>query len=236
MAHSQISPSSSSRWMKCPASVPWSADVERSSNVQSAAGTLLHRIVEYGLRNDQDLSAYQDTTELVDGYEITVTEKHLLIAKTYCDYITQLHRDMGGCLYIEQKVTADEIHPECVGTADALVVADDRMAVCDFKTGRWPVEVADNPQLKIYALGALTMYGTPEHRTIDTIIVQPTAWHKDGAIRVHSYDVDNLVEWGFETLRPAALKCFEPDPTPVAGEHCRFCPAKPKCPHHGDEI
>lgn len=234
MAHSRISPSGSDRWMQCAASVPWSMDVPRSSNVASATGTLIHRIAEFGLREAGDLSIYLNTCERVDGFDITVGQKHLDIAQAYIDYIAQTHLDLGGELHIEKRVCASEIHPECSGTADAVIVGSEKIIVCDLKTGRWGVDVQDNPQLKIYALGALEMFGTEEHKIVETVIVQPTGWHRDGPIRSASYDVGNLVEWGFNTLRPAALACFEPDPEPVAGEHCRFCPAKPNCPMHSE--
>ena len=232
--HSSITPSAASRWMMCPASVPWSVDAPRSSNVASATGTLVHRIGEFGLRQEGDLSIWLNQCERVDGFDISVGEKHLEIAQTYVDYIAARHKELGGELYVEKKVKAQEIHPDCYGTADAIIVADSTILVCDLKTGRWGVDVHDNPQLKIYALGALEMFGTPEHRTVETVIVQPTGWHVEGPIRSHVYDVENLVMWGFDTLRPAALSCFEPDPVPVAGDHCRFCPAKPQCPLHGE--
>ena len=130
---------------------------------------------------------------------------------------------------------ASEIHPECSGTADAVLIGEEALIICDLKTGKWAVDVEDNAQLKIYALGALEMFGTDNHKTVETVIVQPTGWHRDGAIRSTTYDIGNLVNWGFDTLRPSALSCFEPDPEPVAGEHCRFCPAKPNCPMHQGE-
>lgn len=237
MGHSRISPSSADRWMACAASVPWSADVPRSSNVASATGTLIHRIAEFGLRGEGDLSSWLNECERVDGFDITVGDKHLEIAQTYVDYINNRHKDVGGELHIEKRVAASEIHPECAGTADAILVSSDAVVICDLKTGRWGVDVADNAQLKIYALGALEMFGTEDHKTVETVIVQPTSWHRDGPVRSHVYDIGNLVDWGFDTLRPAALACFEPDPEPVAGEHCRFCPAKPHCPFHiGDKV
>ena len=235
MAHSRISPSAATRWIACPASVPWSTDAPRSSNVASATGTLIHRIAEFGLREEGDLSSWLNECERVDGFDISVGDKHIEIAQTYVDYINNRHKELGGELYIEKRVCASEIHPECAGTADAILVADDSLVVCDLKTGRWGVGVEDNPQLKIYALGALEMFGTPDHKVVETVIVQPTGWHRDGPIRSTTYDVGNLVDWGFETLRPAALSCFEPDPVPVAGDYCRFCPAKQTCPLHYGE-
>lgn len=230
MAHSSITPSAATRWMMCAASVPMSVDAKRDSSEASAAGTLTHRMAEFGLRNEQAPDSWLGETELVDGFEITVTERHVEAANVYIEYILQRHKDMGGELLIEKRVGAKEIHPELYGTADAVLINDDTLVVVDLKTGRYAVDVEDNPQLKIYALGVLETFGTAKHKKIETVIVQPTAWHRDGAIRSAHYDPAGLVDWAFGVLKPAALACFEPDPQPVAGDWCRFCPAKPVCP------
>ena len=61
-------------------------------------------------------------------------------------------------------------------------------------------------------------------------IVQPRSWHKDGAIRSYSMSAANLVDWGYETLKPAADACDEENPQyNPSKETCRFCNAKGIC-------
>jgi hypothetical protein len=128
---------------------------------------------------------------------------------------------------IEEKVNMPEIHEDLWGTADAILIGKDTIEIIDLKTGKWAVE-ADNPQMRIYALGALSRYG--DDCTVQMTIVQPRGWHKDGHIRSYSISAINLVEWAYETLKPAAEACYEEIPTyNYSKDGCRWCNAKEVC-------
>ena len=46
------------------------------------------------------------------------------------------------------------------GTGDLVLVTDDVLEVMDFKFGQGiPVSAVDNPQMRLYALGALNQFG-----------------------------------------------------------------------------
>ena len=149
-------------------------------------------------------------------------------ANTYVDYIDQRMMDLDVARpLIEEKVNMPEIHTDLWGTADAILIGKDMIEVIDLKTGKWAVE-ADNPQMRIYALGALSRYG--DDCTVQFTIVQPRGWHKDGPIRSYSISAINLVEWAYETLKPAAEACYEEIPTyNYSKDGCRWCNAKAEC-------
>jgi hypothetical protein len=80
--------------------------------------------------------------------------------------------------------------------------------------------------MSIYGLGALSRYGHEEMKIILTI-VQPRSKKQ---IRSWETTAENLVNWGFDVLKPALEKCEAEEPIFVYGkDHCKFCPAKKIC-------
>jgi len=159
---------------------------------------------------------FEVTPEMVDASNLFIqaTEDALLTL------------DPGGTVYVEEKTSPG--HPDLGGTLDWGYVSGNRAAIADLKYGRGiVVDVLDNPQQMIYALGLIARH--PEIEFIDTYIVQPRAPHADGPIRVCSYTAEALADfyaWLLECVEAAQ----DPDAPRVAGEHCRFCPELATCP------
>ncbi|WP_164243209.1 DUF2800 domain-containing protein, partial [Stenotrophomonas maltophilia] len=63
---------------------------------------------------------------------------------------------------------------------------------------------------------------------ITSVIIQPRAYHKDGAVREETIDLFDLYEFESE-LAVAAQATDDPNAPLVAGEHCKFCPAAHGC-------
>ena len=196
-------------------------------HITAKLGTILHDASESVLLERNISSAFLGTVHKVTGDKIIIEQEHIDTIDTYTDFIKTKKKEMKGELYLERKFElGEEIHPNLFGTADAIMVNDEKISVVDLKTGKWKVE-PDDPQLKIYALGALQEFGT-ETSQVETTIVQPKLKQQISTI-VH--DLHALVDWGLTELKQAAERCFETDPQPVAGDWCRFCPAKEKiCP------
>jgi hypothetical protein len=237
MAHSRFSPSAAKRWMACPGSIQLSESIPfvMDTTIPAATGTLVHHMVEMLLKERLEnvtLSDYWlDREEEIDGFNIKVTKQMIDCAEVYVDYVKNRQEELEGTLLIEEKLYINEISSECWGTGDATILGKkaNRIAVIDLKSGKFPVDVENNPQLMIYGLGALARYGD-DKTTMELTIVQPTSYHKDGKIRVWDITADNLVEWGFNILKPAIEACLEPEPVFNAGrDQCRFCRAKEIC-------
>jgi hypothetical protein len=145
----------------------------------------------------------------------------------YVDYIEKRQKELGARSVIEEKVYLDEISDKCHGTADCILLAEDRICVIDLKSGKWNVEAMKNKQLMIYGLGALTRYGggNPDI-TMELTIVQPRVKNQ---IKTFEISAPNLVEWGFTDLKQATDACDEESPQYNFGDHCRFCNAKADC-------
>ena len=119
-------------------------------------------------------------------------------------------------------------------TADFVLYDDvnDHLHVFDYKHGIGVVVSASyNTQTLYYAVGVLEQLQLWSHvKTITTYIVQPRSFHPDGPVREHTYSRFEVLKWLGSTLLPAMRKA-EVSRDTVAGEHCRFCPARShNCP------
>jgi hypothetical protein len=143
-----------------------SADVPYTVSQAAAEGTLLHQISEMQLKDRMEnamLETYWlDRTEVIEDFEIEINQDMIDCAKAYVDYVNETTERLDGKLLIEEKVSLEEISDKCWGTADAIVLGDNKIAVIDFKSGKWPVTAEHNKQLSIYGLGALARYGDEE--------------------------------------------------------------------------
>ena len=113
-----------------------------------------------------------------------------------------------------------------------MIVADKVIQVIDFKYGQGvPVTAEDNPQMKLYALGALSQYGyLYDIRTVRMSIVQPRL----DSISEWETSVDDLLDWAEHTLKPIAELAAKGEGEFKAGEHCQFCKLNGSCDARAD--
>ena len=88
------------------------------------------------------------------------------------------------------------------------------------------VDAVDNPQLRLYALGALryTRCLGYEVSRVRMSIIQP----RISAFTTDEMTVDDLLAWG-ESIKPVATLAFDGKGDFVRGDHCRFCKALIHC-------
>ena len=235
MAHAKLAPSSISRVIRCPGSAIPNAEAPNTSSLPAARGTAIHEMCEQLLKDRLDGITLSDywlgkTVEL-EGFAIEIGLEEIMIAETYVNYIRQRTEELNGKLLIEEKLYMNEISDDCWGTSDAVILGEgNRMVVADLKSGNFPVDVNFNEQLMTYSLGALARFGN-ENTVIEMTIIQPSkkSFHKDGPIRSFDIQAVDLVDWGFNILKPACEEALGESPTYNAGDWCRFCAYKPDC-------
>ena len=217
--HSLLSPSSSDRWTRCPPSARLTENYQDTSSGYAAEGTQAHSIAESKLRHRLGKSKTPckcsdvEMDEHTDDYIAFVTE--------------QLEGLAGPKVYVEQKVDCSRWVPECSGTCDALIISDGVLHIIDLKYGRGlKIDADGNDQLRIYALGALEMFGFlfPVHK-IRMSIFQPRL------ANCSTWEVsrDDIERWAEEVLKPAAELAWYGNGDYKAGDHCQFCKAKAEC-------
>jgi hypothetical protein len=232
--HSKIGASSAERWMNCPQSPRMGSGRKRTPTEWSAEGTVAHHVAEASLKKGVSPEFFLFDVIEQDGFEVQVHEEMLAAVQVYIDTIQADMAEMDTpVLRIEQGFHLEHIHHELYGTNDACLFESmfgDVLRVYDYKHGAGKaVEVADNPQLKIYALGAL--YECPDVAEVELVIVQPRAFHKDGPVRRWRVTVDELKMWAHGPLTEAILATEDPKaPFNPNNDWCGWCPGIDACP------
>lgn len=225
--HAVLSASSAKRWINCPPSARLCENYDDKSSDYAAEGTDAHALCEYKLKNALGIEAI-DPTENLTWYNEEMNE----CTEGYAAYILELvEKAKQTCsdpvVLIEQRVDFSRWVPEGFGTADCIVIADGVMNVVDYKHGKG-VEVcaAENPQMMLYALGALEIFdGIYDIDEIYMTIYQP----RKSNISVSVIEKDELLEWAQNGLIYRAKLAFEGKGDYHCGEWCRFCKAKAEC-------
>lgn len=231
-AHALLSPSAAHRWINCTAAPRLEADVEDKGSEFAAEGTLAHAYCAQKLKAFLGLPTEDEAKEIAelnDRYhtgemdEYTDTYKTIVLEK----YNAARAKTKDALLLIETRLDFSEYVPDAFGTADAIIIADGTMEVIDFKYGKGvKVSAEDNPQMKIYALGAYEKFSF-EYK-IDRVrmtIIQP---------RIENFSewelsVSELMAWTDSVLTPKAQQAYKGDGPQVPGDWCQFCKVKSSC-------
>lgn len=225
-AHALLSASSSARWLACPPSAVAAMAYPNEGTEFTQEGTVAHEVAEMVARArwaGKNLSIYSDREELPGGADNEMVE----CAKGYADYIQEQIKSDTATVLLEQRVDFSPWVPGGFGTADCIIIQGTEMDVIDYKYGKGvAVSAEDNPQMKLYSLGALNEFGFAyDVETVRLHIFQPRL----NNISTYELTADELLTWGEKTVKPIAQKAAKGKGTYKAGEHCRFCPHAGKC-------
>jgi len=238
--HAKLSPSGASRWTRCPGSVALEAGYPDHTSSYAQYGSDAHHLAAFCLENNAaPLSYIGEELNYLDHGELrffTVDKEMADGVQQYVDFC----RDLGmgaDVVFVEAPVPLEHVTGEegAKGTADFVCVTQQAdgvltVSVCDLKFGKGvKVSAYENPQLILYALGAVEELdylldgATVE---VDVFIHQPRL---DTVSEFH-LTLDELREWG-EHFTEAAERTRDPDAPRVPGEvQCRFCKARHDCP------
>ena len=133
----------------------------------------------------------------------------------------------------EQRLDFSAWVEEGFGTGDVVIIADGTVHVIDLKFGKGVgVSAVDNPQLRLYGLGALDTYGLLyDIDKIKMTIIQPRLEHTD----TEELTVEEIVRWADEEVKPRAELAYAGEGEYCSGDHCRFCKAKAVCRARAEE-
>jgi hypothetical protein len=220
MDHSIYGPSSAARWIACPGSIKACEGLPDLESSYADEGRMAHKLAEIALNSGKSCADYIGM--IVDDNVLeTVDEEMAEYVQIYVDYI----RGIDGRHEYEVMVNYDEWVPEGFGTADAIVVDEDVIHVIDLKYGKGVmVDAYNNPQGKLYALGALSERSFNKFEQVIIHIVQPRLYN----ISRWETSPEELYIWG-ESLVGLVELTKQPNAPRHAGNHCKFCKAKPIC-------
>jgi hypothetical protein len=221
--------------MACPGSIRLSVGQPNESSIYAMEGTAAHELAERCVRaNFRDAIDYLGDIITVEGRPFEVTEDMAEAVQVWVDTI-QADYEKGDILFVEQRFDlSNAVHPGMFGTNDCGLYKRklQKLIVYDYKHGAgYAVEARENPQLCYYGVGMLNegeLIGLPLD-SVELVIVQPRAPHRDGPVRRWLTDVTYLVDF-ISNLRAAAIKTEDPSAVLDAGPWCKFCPAAGICP------
>lgn len=231
--HALLSASASHRWLNCPPSVRLGEGLPDKGSEYAREGTDAHSLCEYKLKKLLGMKV-DDPTEHLDWYNGEMEE----CAENYASYVLELlEKAKETCtdpvVLVEQRVDFSRFVENGFGTADCIIISDGAMNIVDYKHGKGVEVSADgNPQMMLYALGALEIFdGIYDIDEVRMTIFQP----RIGNISVSGMPKDALLEWVNGELTQKAALAYEGGGEFSCGEWCRFCKAKAICRKRAEE-
>lgn len=231
-SHALLSPSSAHRWLNCPLAPRLEATLPEKPSEYAREGTVAHSVCEITAKKKFKKVKAAEYNRVIKKLKTDAVwdDEMLHTAETYVEHLTELAMEFANEPYIafEVKVDISDYVPEAFGRCDCVMFGGDTLIITDYKHGKGvPVSPDENPQLMLYALGALKLY-----KPLFGVALKKVAVYIDQP-RIGAYDgwtctVDELLAWG-ESVKPKAQMAFMGFGEYHAGDWCRFCRANGIC-------
>ena len=225
--HAVLSASSSERWLNCPPSARLCEAYEDKGSDYAAEGSDAHTLAETRLKQALGIPT-DDPVENLTWYNAEMED----CALGYAAYVVELLETAkqtcsDPVVMIEQRVNFSRWVPGGFGTGDCICIAEGLLNIVDLKYGAGIEVSADhNPQMMLYALGALEIFdGIYDIDTVRMTIYQP----RKSNISIFEMSKDELLKWADTELTQKAQLAYEGQGAFSCGEWCRFCKAKAEC-------
>lgn len=236
-AHALLSASGAHRWLACTPSVRLEEMFEAKTSEYAEEGTAAHALAELvtaywvdQIKEDEYEARLAEFKKSNKWYTEDMLEDCTAYAKLIRDKWNALKEKTGDAVVLlEAQIKYDKWAPGGFGTADCLILADKYLEVIDFKYGKGKrVDAFENPQMRMYTLGAYNTYGLVyDVENITMTIFQPRI---SNGLSSDEITIDDILAWGNDYVKPRALLAFEGkgDFAP-SSETCKFCRAKAMC-------
>lgn len=231
-SHALLSPSSAHRWLNCPLAPRLEATLPEKPSEYAREGTVAHSVCEITAKKKFKKVKTAEYNRVIKKLKTDAVwdDEMLHTAETFVEHLTERAMEFANEPYIafEVKVDISDYVPEAFGRCDCVMFGGDTLIITDYKHGKGvPVSPDENPQLMLYALGALKLY-----KPLFGVALKKVAVYIDQP-RIGAYDgwtctVDELLAWG-ESVKPKAQMAFMGFGEYHAGDWCRFCRANGIC-------
>lgn len=225
--HALLSASSSHRWLNCPPSARLCENYEDKGSEYAQEGTDAHSLCEHKLK----LALGMETTDPTENLSF-YNEEMEQCACDYVSYVLELVEEAkkickDPVVLIEQRLDFSRFVAEGFGTGDCVIIADGTLYIVDYKHGKGvEVSAEENPQMMLYALGALELFdGIYDIDTVRMTIFQPRRENVSVCVMAK----DDLLQWAYNDLMAKAKLAYEGGGEFACGDWCRFCKAKAAC-------
>ncbi|MEY8414778.1 DUF2800 domain-containing protein [Tissierella praeacuta] len=236
--HAILSASGADRWMLCNPSARLEEELAGTTSIFAEEGTFMHSLAELHLSlHISSITKRDFNSKLKEMKENKFyTDEIEKAVEMYVDMVIERINESGkgSLVLLEERVDFSTWVPEGFGTSDVLIISDNTIEVIDLKGGKGiKVEAEDNSQMKLYALGAINLYGMLYNiEKIKMTIIQPRLDN----ISTAEMEIEELLDWAERVVKPNAERAFKGE-----GEYkpsynsCLFCKAKAICRSRADE-
>lgn len=255
--------------MLCPGKHALEAGKPNSTSKYAAEGTAAHQVLTWALQQTKPAKDFIGANIEADGFIFVVDADMAGHVQTTIDYVYDLAGE-DGVVFADIRVNyssyLDVETDDAWGTADVIIARGNEIVVVDFKYGmgvevsagydvfvtsegvevHTPVAHKPNPQMALYALGALQAYNglVADFDVVRLAISQPRI---KAAPSEYDMSVEALEVWGNNTAKAAVVACLHAE---TLTEHpqfnetflrpgekqCKFCKAKATCPQLRDYV
>jgi len=252
-AHSKWSASGFESLMLCPGKIVLEAGKPDSTSKYAAEGTAAHQVLTWALQQDKPAAHFLTAIIEADGFTFEVDEDMARHVQVCLDYVADLKGEDGvvfADIRVNYSTYLDTPEAHAWGTADVIIARGTELIVIDFKYGMGvEVSAERNPQMSLYALGALQAYHglVADFEAVRMAISQPRI---KTAPSEYALTVAELETWGRSTARSAVNTCLNAERTQREDDEdrwlevfvrpgekqCKFCRAKATCPRLRNEV
>lgn len=231
MSHAKLPPSSAAMWVKCTGWYKMNEPItDEEESEDSRIGTAVHELAAHmidgythsvGETASNGVVWDEEMFECAEAYVMDV--QSVIMQYPFANFNTETHVSIGY------------VHEENSGTPDFDMFDPETRTIYiwDYKHGHGIVEAFENWQLLDYLVGIMWREGVNEiylgeEFEIHLRVVQPRAFHRDGAIRewvLKSSDVRGYAT----TLKQAAHANMSDEAICQSGTHCKYCKARHTC-------
>ena len=209
--HALLGASSAHRWLICPPIARLEENVKDRGSSFAQEGTDAHSLAELELMKrfkkmsvrtmNKKIKAFKESSSFFDQ----AMEDYV---DGYCDIVEEHFNAYEDAeIELEQKVDFTKWVPEGFGTSDVVILTDKVIEIIDLKYGKGvPVDAYQNPQLMLYALGAVDKFDLAyEFETVKMTIVQPRL----DSVSTFEIEYEELMYWADNYVAPRAVQAYE---------------------------
>jgi len=227
-AHALYAPSSMKRLIACPGSFKLSEGIEQKSNAYAEEGTECHEAAAAILEGD----SYEKATENLTDEQVWIVDEYTNYVFDLVDRMIDKYGKENVQTWVEHRVQSND-HADNSGTADFIIYIKPlrTVAIIDLKAGFIEVDVgiAKNPNPQLANYGFMTLDTHKLWNKVDKVrltIVQPRCFEHPQTLTLELNDLDNFAA----VVKATILNIEDGNTNLAAGDHCKYCPAKGRCP------
>lgn len=209
---------------------------EGISSPAALRGTAMHQVLETCLKKGKHPSIFLDNVFSIEDKDVPFDEDMVRWTTDALEWVQEYKKEHKGSHLIAEaklqagKALSEELVDDIWGTADVLCYSKDELLVFDLKGGFVDVDVVDNYQLIIYAIGAVAHFedamSIEPIQNIRLVIHQP----RTGGPKELVVFRETLDEWSKYIEKAAKAAKKQNAPLIASDEACKWCPVIGNCP------